>query len=227
MMTTMNTRLLLLMAMVTAGSVCPTAQDSVQPEPGAVTGFVRYAGGEPIADVRVSVVARTGTAVNVAREARTARTSVDGSYRFEAIPAGEYQLSVSHPGAVAKQIRVTPGSQLKDLDFAIPDGSSRRVVTARVVMNEASRGQQVPARIGVGVRQSDGTLVLPLAPGDQRVAVRLPSGYFLDSATYGAATVYSLDSVGGRRLSAANLSITVPPEPRQIPELAITLGVFR
>jgi hypothetical protein len=220
-----------LAAMVTVASVCLTAQNLARPEPsgaGAVTGFVRSAGGEAIADVRVSmVVARTGTAVIVDRSASTTRTSVDGSYRFEAVAVGEYQLSVSHPGAVAKQIRVTPGSQLKDLDFAIPDGSSRRVVTARVVMNEASRGQQVPARIGVGVRQSDGTLVLPLAPGDQRVAVRLPSGYFLDFATYGAARVYSLDSVGGRRLSAANLSITVPPEPRQIPELVITLGVFR
>ena len=221
-------RRLVLMTMIVVGSVCLAAQDAVQPQPGAVTGFVRYAGGQAIADVRVSMTAaRTGTAAHVDRSARTARTSVDGAYRFAAIPVGEYQLSVSHPGAIAKQIRVTPGSELRDIDFSISDGSSRRVVAARVVMNEASRGQQVPARIGVGVRQSDGTLVLPLPPGDQRVAVRLPSGYFLDSATYGAATVYSLDSVGGRRLPAANFSITVPPEPRTIPELVITLGIFR
>jgi hypothetical protein len=94
-------------------------------------------------------------------------------------------------------------------------------------MNEASRGRQVPARIGVGVRQTDGTLVLPLPPGDQRLVVRLPSGYFLDSATYGGSMMYSLESVGGRRLSSAAFAITVPPEPQPIPELVITLGVFR
>jgi hypothetical protein len=221
MITTMNTRLLMLMAMVVAGTVCLAAQDAVQSEPGAVTGFVRYAGGQAIEDVRVAVLV-PGNPV-----ARTTRTAADGSYRFEAVAAGEYQLSVSHAGAVAKQIRLAPGVALKDIDFSIPDGSSRRVVAARTVMNEASRGQQVPARIGVGVRQPDGTLVLPLAPGDQRVVVKLPSGYFLDSATYGAATVYSLESVGGRRLPAAPFSITVPPEPQPIPELVITLGVFR
>jgi hypothetical protein len=94
-------------------------------------------------------------------------------------------------------------------------------------MNAASRERPVPARIGVGVRWRDGTLAIPLAPGDQRVAVRLPEGYFLDSATYGSTTVYSLESVGGRRLSSATFAVTVPPEPRPIPELVITLGTFR
>lgn len=223
MMRPMRSRRLMLVAMVAAATVCLAAQDAVQPQPqpGAVTGFVRYAGGQAITDVRVVLL------VPGSHEARTTRTAADGSYRFDAVAAGEYQLSVSHGGAVAKQIRVAPALALKDVDFAVPDGGSRRVVGARVVMNEAARGRQVPARIGVGVRQSDGTLVLPLPPGDQRVVVRLPSGYFLDSATYGAAPVYSLEQVGGRRLSSAAFSITVPPEPRPIPELVITLGVFR
>jgi hypothetical protein len=228
MMARMCGKRLVFMALVVAGSVCLRAQDAARPEPSAVTGFVRFARGEAIADVRVSlVVARTGTAVNVDRSAWTTRTSVDGSYRFEAIPPGDYQVSVAHAGAVAKQIRLHPGSELKDIDFAISDGSSRRVVTARVVMNPASVDRQVPTRIGIGVRQDDGTLVIPLAPGDQRLVVRLPSGYFLDSATYGSAKVYSLEQVGGRRLTSGPFSITVPPEPQVIPNLVITLGVFR
>jgi len=218
---------LALMAMVAASSVCLAAQDANppgRPNDGVVAGFVRFAGGEAIADVRV-VLLVPGSAAG--REARTARTAADGSYRFEAVSAGEYQLSISRPGSVAKQIRVAAGSQLKDIDFSIPDGSSRRVVLARVVMNATSRDQQVPARIGIGVRWPDGTLAIPLAPGDQRLVVRLPSGYFLDSATYGSTMVFSMESVGGRRLSAAPFSITVPPEPRAVPDLVITLGSFK
>ena len=151
---------------------------------GVVTGFVRYASGGPIADVRVTLmVARPGTAV-LTPEAREVRNT-------------------------------------------IPDGSSRRVVTARVVMNAVSADRPVPMRIGIGVRQNDGMLVIPLEPGDQRLVVRLPEGYFLDSATHGAAQVYSLAQVGGRRLTSGAFAITVPPEPQAIPELVITLGAFR
>ena len=214
---------LLLAAMVAAGSVCLVAQDRA-PKPGqgvgVVMGVVRYARGEPIADVRVVVV------IPGDRSARSARTRADGSYRFEAVPAGEYQISVSHPGSVARRIRITPEAELRGVDFSIQDGGSRRVVRARVVMNAASAGRQVPERIGIGVRHSDGTLAVPLAPGDQRLVVRLPEGYFLDSATYGSAQVYSLEQVGGRRLTAGPFAITVPPEPQSIPELIITLGVF-
>jgi hypothetical protein len=217
-------RRLALVAMVAGASVCLAAQEANRPgrpAEGAVAGFVRFAGGEAIADVRVVLL------VPGSREARSARTAANGSYWFEAVSAGEYQLSVSRPGSVAKRIRVAAESQLKDIDFSIPDGSSRRVVPARVVMNAASRDQQVPARIGIGVRWPDGTLAIPLAPGDQRLVVRLPSGYFLDSATYGSATVYSLESVGGRRLTSGAFSITVRPEPQAIPDLVITLGFFR
>ena len=215
---------LLLAAMVGAGSVCLSAQDAARPGPadgGSVTGFVRYANGEALADLRVSLSV-PGSGVG-----RRVWTGADGSYRFDAVPAGRYQLSVSHAGAVAKRIDISPGAVLNDLVFSIPDGSSRRVVTARVVMNAASAGRQVPERIGIGVRQSDGTLAVPLAPGDQRLVVRLPQGYFLDSATYGSEPVYSLQQVGGRRLTAGPFSITVPPEPQSIPELTITLGAFQ
>ena len=221
MMVAMPSRCLALMTMIAVGSVCLTAQDRTPLNTGAVTGFVRYASGGPIADVRVSLIHPED------RSARTARTTVNGSYRLEAIPPGEYQISVSHAGAVGKRITVTPGSELKGIDFSLPDGSSRRVVTGRAVMNEASKAQKVPTRIGVGIiMRTDGTLVLPLPPGDQWVFVRLPSGYFLDSATHGSATVYSRESVGGRRLSAANFAITVRPEPETMPELVITLGYF-
>jgi hypothetical protein len=94
-------------------------------------------------------------------------------------------------------------------------------------MNAVSADRPVPMRIGIGIRQDDGTIVIPLAPGDQRLVVWLPSGYFLDSATYGSARVYSLEQVGGRRLTSGPFSITVPPEPLSIPELVITLGFFR
>jgi hypothetical protein len=209
--------------MVVAGSVCPVAQDrapSADQRVGVVMGVVRFARGVPIADVRVVMV------VPGDRLARSARTGADGSYRFDAVPAGEYQISVSHPGSVAKRIRITPDAELSGVDFSIQDGGSRRVVRARVVMNAASAGRRVPERIGIGVRQSDGTLAVPLAPGDQRLVVRLPDGYFLDSAMYGSVQVYSLEQVGGRRLTAGPFTITVPPEPQSIPELTITVGAF-
>src|SRR5262245_41145032 len=103
---------LALMAMVVAAGACLAAQ---APGPragqeGVVTGFVRFASGEPIADVRVTLmVARPGTAVltQEAREVRNTRSGADGSYRFDATPPGEYQVSVSHAGAVAKQVKVT------------------------------------------------------------------------------------------------------------------------
>jgi hypothetical protein len=228
----MRSGLLILMTMIVAGSICLTGQGrgaagAQAPGGGAVTGFVRYASGQEIADVRVSLL------VPGDRSARTTRTANDGSYRFDAIPAGEYQISVSHAGAVAKRISIRAGSELKEADFSIPDGGDRRVVTGRVVMNAASTGQPIPARIGVigvgvgvGVVRTDGTLVLPLAPGDQRVVVRLPSDYFLDSVTLGSANLYPIDG-DGRRLSSAAFSLTVRPEPQTMPELVITLDVLK
>jgi hypothetical protein len=200
--------------------VSVTAQDRTAAEKGgSVAGFVRLASGEPIANARVWLRVRGGTAPP------TTRTAVDGSYLLEAIPAGDYEISVSAAGAVAKSLSVSPGAELRGVNFSIPDGGSRRVVTGRVVMNEGSRGRPLPSRLGVGfVLRTDGTLVLPLAPGDQRVFVRLPDAYFVESATYGPATVYSRGG-DGRRLPAANFAITVPPEPRTIPELVVTLGV--
>ena len=221
-MVVMPGRKVALAGMLAAASVSLTAQDrSAASAEGGVTGFVRYASGAAVADVRVALIDPRE------RSLRSARTTVDGSYRFDAVPAGEYQLSVTHAGAVAKQIKVTSGPELRDVNFSIPDGSSRRAVTGRVVMNAASRGQKVPSRIGLGVFRTDGTLVLPLAPGDQRVVVSLPPGYFLETVSYGSEIVYSLETVGGRRLTSAPFSITVPPEPGTLPELVITLGVFR
>lgn len=218
MIPTMLSRFLACVTTVALGSMCLAAQDQVD---GDVSGFVRYANGEAIADVRVVLLLRGD---NVAR---STRSGPDGSYRIGAIAPGEYQLSVSLPGGVAKLITVNRGSVLNGLDFSLPDGSSRRVVTGRVVMNDASKGRPVPSRIGIGVMRADGTLAVPLAPGDQRLVVRLPEGYFLDSATHGPATVYSLERVGGRRLTGGAFSITVPPEPESIAELVITLGSFR
>lgn len=223
-MAAMRNLRLAIAATIAAGSVCLFAQDAVRPEPaagGSVGGFVRFAGGQAIADVRVSLF-EPG-----ARSARTTRTSVDGLFRFDAIPAGEYQLSVSHAGAVQKRIRIAAGSELRGIDFSIPDGGSRRAVTGRVAMNAAASGHAPPARIGVGVFWTDGTLVVPLAPGDQRMVVSLPPDYFLDSVTYGSEVVYSVEGVGGRRLTAGAFATTVPPEPQPIPELVVTLGLFR
>jgi hypothetical protein len=202
---------------IACGSVSLAAQ---QPSEGSVTGFVRYASGGPVADVRV-VLVRPGD-----NTARSTRTRPDGSFRIDAIAPGDYQLSASLPGGVAKLITVTAGSDQQDLNFSIPDGGSRRVVTARIVMNDASRGRPTPGRIGIGVLRSDGTLAVPMAPGDQRLVVRLPDGYFLDSVTHGSVTVYSLERVGGRRLTAGAFVITVLPEPQPIPELVVTLGSF-
>jgi hypothetical protein len=100
-------------------------------------------------------------------------------------------------------------------------------------MNAASKGQPIPSRIGIsggggsGIMRPDGTLTVPLPPGDQRLTVSLPEGYFLDSAAHGPSMVYSLERVGGRRLIGGAFAITVPPEPQPIPELVITLGSFR
>jgi hypothetical protein len=209
------------MTMIAVAGVCLTAQDRTAAETdAAVMGFVRYASGEPIADVRVRI------GIPGDRSPPTTRTGADGSYRFDAMPAGEYEVAASHAGAVAKRIRITPGSELRDLDFSIPDGGRLRVVTGRVVMNEASGERPLPARIGPGViMRADGTIVLPLRPGDHRVLVRLPPDYFLDAVTDGPAVRYSME-IDGRRLSSAAFSITVRPEPQLLPELVITLGVF-
>ena len=217
-MPAMLCRRLTLVAIIAAGSGYLTAQERTLPDPpteGAVVGFVRFASGQGIADVRVSLI--------VDRSARTTRTGADGSYRFEAVPAGEYQVSASLPGGFAKQVSVTAGSLLNNIDFSIRDGSSRRVVTGRVVRNAASRTQQIPARIGVGVLRADGTLILPLPPGDNRVAVRLPAEFFVDSVTHGSESVYSWER-SGKRLPSAAFVVRVPPEPRTIPELLVTLG---
>lgn len=207
-----------LLTTIACGSVCLAAQ---QPSQGSLMGFVRYASGGALADVRI-VLVRPGD-----NTARSTRTGPDGSFRIDAIAPGDYQLSAFLPGGVAKLITVTAGSGQQDLNFSIPDGGSRRVVTARVVMNDASKGRPTPSRIGIGVMRSDGTRAVPLAPGDQRLVVSLPEGYFLDSVAYGSATVYSLERVGGRRLSAGSFSITVPLEPEPIAELVVTLGSFR
>lgn len=155
---------LILMSFIVAGSVCVGAQDRTPSDVGAVSGSVRYASGQAIADVRVSLI------VSGDRYPWTTRTAADGSYQFSVIPAGEYQLSVSHAGSVARRITVTPGSATTGVNFSIRDGSSRRVVIARVVMNEESSDRQPPARIGVGVRWPDGTLAVPLPPGDNRLS---------------------------------------------------------
>jgi hypothetical protein len=195
---------------------------ALQPQPtqnGVLSGFVRYASGEAIAGVRVRI------GVSGELSPRTTRTGADGSYRFEAVPPGEYQVGASHAGAVARRITIAPGSTLTGIDFSMPDGGPRRVVTGRVVMKEASKKQPLPTRVGIGIiMRTDGTLVLPLSPGDHLVAVRLPEGYFLDSVTHGTAMPYSMDR-NGRRLRAVNFPITVAPEPELIPELVITLGV--
>ena len=217
-MAVMLCRRLTLVAIVAAGSGYLTAQDRTPPDPpadGVVMGFVRFANGQGIADVRVSLI--------IDRSATTTRTAADGSYGFEAIPAGEYQVSASLPGAVARQVRVAAGSLLHNIDFSIPDGSSRRVVSGRVVMNAASATQRIPTRIGVGVLRADGTVILPVPPGDSRVVVKLPPEYFVDSVTYGPERVYSWER-SGRRLPSAVFVVTVPPEPQTIPDLLITLG---
>jgi hypothetical protein len=211
---------LTLLTLLAAGNVHLAAQDLTVFEVPAVGGYVRFASGNGIGNVRVSLILPGDPSP------LTTRTGADGSFRFDAVPAGEYQLSASHAGAVFKRVRVVPGAATRDLDFSIPDGDRRRVVTGRIVMNDASTAQRVSARIAGGIIRPDGTLVLPLAPGDHRVTVRLAPGYFVDSATHGSATVYSIESVGGRRLSSAAFALTVPPEPEAIPELVITLGAF-
>src|SRR5262245_58203894 len=124
-------RLALLTAVAAAWSVCLAAQDVARPElaVGSVAGFVRYVSGQAIPDVRVTLLDPRD------RLARTTRTGADGSFRFDAAPAGEYQLSASLPGAVARPIRIVAGSSVNGIAFSIPDGSRRRVVPARVVMN--------------------------------------------------------------------------------------------
>jgi hypothetical protein len=216
-MPAMCSRLMALLTTIALSGMLPAAQE---PAGGSVTGFVRYARGGAIPDARVVLVLRGD---NIAR---STRTDADGSYQIGAIAPGEYQLSVSLPGGVAKLITIEQNTELGGLDFSIPDGSSRRVVAGRVVMNAGSKGRPIPSRIGIGILRADGTLTVPLAPGDQRLVVRLPDGYFLDSVTHGTATVYSLEHVGGRRLTAGAFAITVLPEPRSIPELVVTLGSF-
>ena len=217
-MSAMRSRLLAILTAIALESVYPAAQE---PAGGSVTGFVRYASGEAIPDVRVVLVLRGEST------ARSTRTGADGSYLIGGIAPGGYQLSVSRPGGVAKLITIAQGATLSGLDFSIPAGSSRRLVAGRVVMNAASKGRPIPSRIGIGILRPDGTLTLPLAPGDQRRVASLPEGYFLYFVTYGSTTVYSLECVGGRRLTAGPFAINVPSEPAAIPELTITLGSFR
>lgn len=138
MIPAMRRRLTAILTAIALGSVCPAAQ---QPPGGSVTGFVRSASGEAIADVRV-VLVRRGKST-----ARSTWTGADGSYRIGAIVPGDYQLSVSLRGGVAKLITIDQRTALAGLNFSIPDGSSRRVVAGRVVMNAASQGRPIPSRI--------------------------------------------------------------------------------
>lgn len=69
-----------------------------------------------------------------------AATDSDGRYRFEALPAGKYNIMPSaptlvsaEPGAFAKDLNVTEGSAIEGIDFSLSRGG---VITGKVTDSE-------------------------------------------------------------------------------------------
>jgi len=200
------------------------------PTPDAViSGAVRFSGGEPVPGVRVSLRSADGMVF-------ATQTAADGSYRLAGIPAGRTSISVSHESAVGRILEVTAGAQMTGVDFSLPrPASARRAFAGRVLMNDSSRDIKLPASItltdfryfrGSVSLSEDGTFRIPLPPGDHRVTIALPKGYYLDSAKAGTTTLYSSQSLG-RRPNPAAFSFTVPAAAAAGDELVITLGFVR
>src|ERR1700680_4058241 len=95
---------------------------------GSITGTARGDSGSALPGVRVSIKdVTTG-------QARTVLTDTSGSYRVPALPAGQYEMTVSAPGFVTQVLRgitVAVGSELV-LDIHMRPGSSQTVVRATV-----------------------------------------------------------------------------------------------
>ncbi|PYO46792.1 MAG: hypothetical protein DMD72_11810 [Gemmatimonadetes bacterium] len=107
------------------------AQTAVENKTPSISGVVRDAGDNPIADAQLSL-SRPG------EPARLFRTGVDGKYSFAGIAPGEVQISVRRLGyrGSSKSVEVTPGSGETSLDFQLAEIPSD---VADVIV-EASKG---------------------------------------------------------------------------------------
>ncbi len=107
--------ILLFLASLTAGSVASvTAQTATENKTPRITGVVRDAGDNPIADAQLSL-SRPGEA------ARLFRTGEDGKYSFLGVIPGEVEISVRRLGyrGSSKTVTIAPASGATSLDFQL------------------------------------------------------------------------------------------------------------
>jgi hypothetical protein len=124
--------ILLLFACITGGSATiGFAQTAVENKTPTISGVVRDAGDNPIADAQLSL-SREG------QPARLFRTGADGKYSFANIAPGAVEISVRRLGyrGSSKSVEVTTGSGETSLDFQLAEIPSD---VADVIV-EASKG---------------------------------------------------------------------------------------
>ncbi len=155
-----------------------TATASEAPSFGALTGEVTTASGEPVEGAEVSLVDLR----------RRTRTSADGSFRLEGLPAGSYLLearSLEH-GEGSARVEVRPGAEasvqiLVDLarlhdEVVVTAGASARqqleLAQASTVLSGDDLDQRRDSTLGETLAQQPGISSTYFGPGASRPVIR-------------------------------------------------------
>lgn len=131
---------------------------------GTVTGHVRNANGEPVANARVEIL---GTPI------APTTSAADGSYSFANVPAGTYQAKASAGGCYDQQTQALNVTGDVTLDFVIPN---RHDLFGNFCVLEAAN-------------YVEGDTPLALSGDDAFASVTLPFDFFFYGKTYRTAFV--------------------------------------
>ncbi len=215
-----------------------TAPVRAQIAAGGVTGTVKDTSGAVIAEAQVSL---TNIQTAVVQETRSTST---GTYVFESVPVGTYNLRVSHAGfqdVVINNLGVHVQVVLTE-DVALPVGSAQQVVT---VTAAAPLLQAESAAIGTTIASQE-IVDLPLNGRDWASLAQLAAGVTTASTQFSGApgsAYFAVDGVnpwqmdfrldgiddnvelyGGPGPTNSNVNITPPPDA--IEEFRLQNGDF-
>ena len=142
-----QTRRVGLFAMVVVAAVLVTARSAAAQPMGAVQGtVVDQASGAPL-DSAVVTLAEVG---------QSATTGPDGTFAFDGVPVGEYQLTVTRTGfaPVTSPVTVTAGDQVR-LDVRLPAAGFEERVTVAGIRRPLALTDQSDTGSRLGLRAID------------------------------------------------------------------------
>jgi hypothetical protein len=193
---------------------------------GTVSGVLKDSAGKPLPGIRMAAIARPQSqeeAITGAAMSSLAETDGEGRYKLEGIPAGRYYIAAGrldaqtyYPGttnlATAKEVTITPGSTLSQIDFVLGETSFGRANTSGTIISP-----NAPASIPLTVTVEGGGKI-PISAGGKFVSVKLEMGTIINTPISSRVV-----SVSGPPQTAAYI-VTVENLPDTYDVKSITYG---